>query len=121
MYARAAQLIAEQGALDTPISPRKTLSTTLDAQGGREEGNEGNSTATKSGGGGDFAPILGVVDQVFFFAMVWGLGGGLLGDPALAFDVCARDLIQVNWDDGTHRCMYMYIELFINTNSAERW
>lgn len=110
MYARADQLIAEQAALDTPMSPRKIPSTTLDAQDGRGEGNQENITAVKSGGVDGFAPTLSVVDQAFFFAMVWGMGGGLTGDPALAFDVYARDLVQVNCDDSTH-FLYTYIEL----------
>lgn len=44
---------------------------------------------------GGVAPSLGVVDQAFLVAVTWGLGGGLTADPALAFDVYVRDLLQV--------------------------
>lgn len=94
MYERAARVAAGHAALDTPISPRKIPSSLLVQQDDSDEDSQ-DFSASESGGVSDFAPTLGVVDQAFFFAMVWGMGGGLTGDPALAFDVYSRDLIQV--------------------------
>lgn len=95
LHARAAEVVAEQAAMDTPISPRK-------GGHGAFDSTEHNTSAQDSGVGGagvfggQFAPSLGEIDQTFIFAMIWGLGGGLTGDPALAFDVYVRDLVQVS-------------------------
>jgi Dynein heavy chain AAA lid domain len=35
------------------------------------------------------------LDQAAVFAVLWGVGGSLTGDPATAFDVFFRDLLQV--------------------------
>jgi dynein heavy chain len=43
-----------------------------------------------------------VCDQAFIFSITWGLGGGLLGDHALAFDVFLRDLLT---GDGLRGCV----------------
>lgn len=93
MYARGTQLAAEQAAVDSPISPRKSPRA-FDRAGEDGDGSSDNSV-TNDGRGGAFAPTLGVVDQAFFFALMWGLGGALAGDPAFAFDVYVRDLVQV--------------------------
>lgn len=109
LHARAAEFVAEQAAMDTSISPRKggqgALDSTEDHDIGAQDGVVGGAGAV----GGGFAPSLGVIDQTFLFAMVWGLGGGLTGDPALAFDVYVRDLVQVSGcrsiQDGTQQVL----------------
>ncbi|CAM9197261.1 unnamed protein product [Discosporangium mesarthrocarpum] len=70
-------------------------------QGEGVDGAEGGFTVTTSGLGRceggmgiRFSPPLAVLDQAFAFSLVWGLGGGLTGDPAFAFDVHLRDLVQ---------------------------
>lgn len=83
-YARATEIVEAQAAMDPLISPRKN------SKKSAADGTCGNRTA-----GGGFALSPGVIDQTFIFAMIWGLGGGLTGDPALAFDVYVRDLVQV--------------------------
>jgi Dynein heavy chain AAA lid domain len=42
-------------------------------------------------------PLLhdAALDQAAVFAILWGVGGSLTGDPATAFDVFFRDLLQV--------------------------
>lgn len=92
LHIRAAEVVAEQAAMDTPISPRKGGQGALDSTEGHDVGVGGGAGAF----GGGFAPSLGEIDQTFVFAMIWGLGGGLTGDPALAFDVYVRDLVQVS-------------------------
>eukprot|EP00903_Cladosiphon_okamuranus_P017642 g16249.t1 len=89
LHARAAKVVAEQAAMDTSISPRKGGPGAFDST----EDDVGGGTGAFGGG---FAPSLGEIDQTFMFAMIWGLGGGLTGDPALAFDVYVRDLVQTS-------------------------
>lgn len=95
MYARAAELIAEQVAADDPVSPHNAVSGAFDGWECHENSTYGRGVATREGGDVGLVHTLGVIDQTFFFAMVWGLGGGLTGDSALAFDVYVRDLVQV--------------------------
>lgn len=96
LHARAAKVVAEQAALDTPISPRKGGPGVFDST--KDDGISAQDDVVGGTGafGGGFAPSLGEIDQTFMFAMIWGLGGGLTGDPALAFDVYVRDLVQVS-------------------------
>lgn len=97
MYARAAELIAEQAKTDSPVTPPREGQSAYTASGGSHEvAKDSGNTQNGTGGGGLFAPSLGMIDQAFLFAMVWGLGGGLTGDPALAFDVYVRDLVNVS-------------------------
>ncbi|CAM9561684.1 unnamed protein product, partial [Chrysoparadoxa australica] len=35
-----------------------------------------------------------VLDQVLAFSLIWGLGGGLTGNPAISFDIFLRDLVR---------------------------
>lgn len=82
--------------MDTPVSPRKGPQ---DAIGSTEDVGVGAHDSAIDGAGavgGGFAPSPAVIDQTFIFAMIWGLGGGLTGDPALALDVYVRDLVQVS-------------------------
>ena len=92
LHVRAAEVAAEQAAMDTPLSLRKEDQGALDSPEDHETSVGGGAGAL----GGGFAPSLGEIDQTFMFAMIWGLGGGLTGDPALAFDVYVRDLVQVS-------------------------
>ncbi|CAM9286047.1 unnamed protein product [Ectocarpus sp. 6 AP-2014] len=96
LHARAADFMANQAAMDSPSFPRKgakgPVSATEDSGDDALEGNVGGAKAA----GGGFAPSHGEIDQTFLFAMIWGLGGGLTGDPALAFDVYVRDIVQTS-------------------------
>lgn len=104
LHARAAELIAEQAKTDSPVTPRRGGQSACTASEGSYEVAKNSGIAENgAGGGGLFAPSLGVIDQAFLFAMVWGLGGGLTGDPALAFDVYVRDLVNVS---PVRRCAY---------------
>lgn len=96
LYARAAELVAEQAAMDTPISPRNGDQGAFDSTEDHDTIAQDIVVGGAGAFGGGFAPSLGVIDQTFIFAMIWGLGGGLTGDPALAFDVYVRDLVQVS-------------------------
>lgn len=95
LHARAADFMADQAAMDSPSFPRKgakgPVGATEDSGNDALEGHVGGAKAV----GGGFAPSQGEIDQTFLFAMIWGLGGGLTGDPALAFDVYVRDIVQV--------------------------
>lgn len=117
MYERVARVAAGQAALDTPISPRNIPSSLLVQRDDSDEDSQGFS-ASESGAVSNFAPTLGVVDQAFFFAMVWGMGGGLTGDPALAFDVYSRDLIQVHPAHNRifSRGFHFHIRVFCSTH-----
>lgn len=86
LYARAGEIVEEQAAMDPLISPRK----------GPNKGTTDGALSGSGTAGGRFALSPGAIDQTFIFAMIWGLGGGLTGDPALAFDVYVRDLVQVS-------------------------
>lgn len=108
LHVRAAEVVAEQAAMDTPILPRKGGQGALDSTEDRDVSVVGGAEAV----GGGFAPSLGEIDQTFVFAMIWGLGGGLTGDPALAFDVYVRDLVQVSGNrcaqDNIRQMLEMY-------------
>lgn len=95
LFTRAANLVVEEASVDAAISPRKGLPNAPhsmeDSKKGAPHGTSNCADDHVSG----VAPSLGVVDQAFLVAMAWGLGGGLTADPALAFDVYVRDLIQV--------------------------
>ncbi len=97
LHTRAAEFAAEHAAMDTPISPRKGDQGTVESTENQEVGSKKSVLGGAGALGGGFSPSLGVVDQTFLFAMIWGLGGGLTGDPALAFDVYVRDLVQVSY------------------------
>lgn len=99
MCARVAEMAAEQAKMDAPVSPKIENHGAFSLTESSEKGAQ-DSTLCEVGARGDgFAPSLGMIDQMFLFAMVWGLGGGLTGDPALAFDVYIRDLVQVGFID----------------------
>lgn len=95
LHARTAEFVAEQSAMGSPNFPQRGAQDAI----GSIEGADVDTHASAIGGtgvGGVFAPSPAVIDQTFLFAMVWGLGGGLTGDPALALDVYVRDLVQVS-------------------------
>lgn len=97
LYVRAAELAAERAKTDSPVTPRRGgQSAFMAGEGSHEVEKDTGVAGDEVGAGGLFAPSLGVIDQAFLFAMVWGLGGGLTGDPALAFDVYVRDLVNVS-------------------------
>lgn len=96
LHARAAEFVAKQAAMDTPISPRKGDPGAVQSMESHDVGARSDVLDGDGAFGGGFSPSLGMVDQKFLFAMIWGLGGGLTGDPALAFDVYVRDLVQVS-------------------------
>lgn len=96
LHVRAEEFAAEQAAMDTPISPRRGDQGTVESTGNQDVGAKNGVLGGAVAPGGGFSPSLGAVDQTFLFAMIWGLGGGLTGDPALAFDVYVRDLVQVS-------------------------
>ncbi|CAM9781524.1 unnamed protein product [Ectocarpus sp. 12 AP-2014] len=96
LHARAADVMANQAAMDPPSFPRKGAKGPVDAtEDSGDDALEGNVGGAKAAGDG-FAPSHGEIDQTFLFAMIWGLGGGLTGDPALAFDVYVRDIVQTS-------------------------
>ncbi|CAN0290602.1 unnamed protein product, partial [Ectocarpus sp. 12 AP-2014] len=94
LHARAADVMANQAAMDSLSFPRKGAKGPVDAtEDSGDDALEGNVGGARAAGDG-FAPSHGEIDQTFLFAMIWGLGGGLTGDPALAFDVYVRDIVQ---------------------------
>lgn len=97
LHARAAEFVAEQAEMDTPISPRKGGQGAFESTEHHDIGTQDIVDGGTGAFGDGFAPSRGVIDQTFIFAMTWGLGGGLTGDPALAFDVYVRDLVQVSY------------------------
>lgn len=100
LLTRAANLVVEEASVDASnasISPRKGLPDAFPLAEDPDKGAPSHSaTSGTDGDVGGVAPSLGVIDQAFLFALVWGLGGGLTADPALAFDVYVRDLVQVS-------------------------
>lgn len=96
LHARAAEFVAEQAAMDTCTSPRKGPQDAFGSTEGVDSGAHDSAIGGPEAVGGGFAPSPAVIDQTFLFAMIWGLGGGLTGDPALALDVYVRDLVQVS-------------------------
>lgn len=96
LHTRAAELVQEQAAMDASFSPRKLGQRAFDVAEDKGEMERNGTVGGGRGRCGDFTPSLGMIDQTFLFAMVWGLGGGLTGDPALAFDIFVRDLVQVS-------------------------
>lgn len=96
LHTRTAEVVANLVAMDNSLSPSRGLHGALDWEDDSEQKVHDSTVGGAGPCGGGFVPSLGVIDQTFFFAMVWGLGGGLTGDPALAFDVYVRDLLQVS-------------------------
>lgn len=99
MHARVSQLQVEEGAVDDLTSLDKEIVGTIEHPGQRDLGEEKHGSFNRDMAWNSFAPTPDVVDQTFFYAMMWGVGGGLTGDPALAFDVFIRDLVQVSDHD----------------------
>lgn len=95
LLSRAANLVVEEASVDAAISPRKGLPDAPHFVEDSEKRAPHSASSCAEDRVGGVAPSLGVIDQAFLFAMVWGLGGGLTADPALAFDVYVRDLVQV--------------------------
>lgn len=93
MNVRAAELIAEQAEVDDSFTLHNSLPGSLDNVDDSRKEAVDTRPAVQSH---VFIPSIGAVEQMFLFAMVWGLGGGLTGDSALAFDVYVRDLLQVS-------------------------
>ena len=99
LFTRAANLVIEEASVDAAIvSPRKGLlqNASHAVEDSDKAANHGGANFAGDQNVGGVAPSIGVIDQAFLFAMVWGLGGGLTADPALAFDVYVRDLVQVS-------------------------
>lgn len=96
LHARAAEFVAEQAAMGSPNSPRKGAQDAIGSKEGADVNAHDSAIDGTATVGGAFAPSSAVIDQTFLFAMIWGLGGGLTGDPALALDVYVRDLVQVS-------------------------
>ena len=100
LLTRAANLVLEEASADAAFSPRKGLPNSSHSVEESDKGAHHSANGYADDYAGGVAPSLGVIDQAFLFAMVWGLGGGLTADPALAFDVYVRDLIQVSTAHG---------------------
>lgn len=94
LYSRSRELDMSQDIVDDATSPRGMH------QGADKYEDDtiksGTNAAEVANEAIRFAPSMGAIDRTFLYSMVWGLGGGLTGDPALAFDVFVRDLLQVN-------------------------
>ncbi|CAM9656208.1 unnamed protein product [Ascophyllum nodosum] len=93
LYSRSTGWAMDPANVNVAFSTRAVRQGAIDSG---DEPTEKGSSVLPVGGTNPSAPPLGVVDQTFFYSMVWGLGGSLTGDPALAFDVYVRDLVQMS-------------------------
>ena len=101
LYSRSTGWAMDPANVNVAFSTRAVRQGAIDSG---DEPTEKGSSVLPVGGTNPSAPPLGVVDQTFFYSMVWGLGGSLTGDPALAFDVYVRDLVQV-----CRQCLYFIL------------
>lgn len=98
LYSRSMKLNMSQDIVDDVTSPRGLYM----SQGAAKDADEDDTierelnTAEVADGANRFTLSMGGIELTFLYSMVWGLGGGLTGDQALAFDVFVRDLLQVN-------------------------
>lgn len=96
LYSRSMELNMSQDIVDDVMSPRGMHMSQGAAKDADDTIERGTDTSEVADGANTFAPSMGAIELTFLYSMVWGLGGGLTGDQALAFDVFVRDLLQVN-------------------------